>query len=75
MRADEFDEVGVEVVALAYERSTDFSRSQTSVRTFQQRFNVKYPMLITGAAAGDVYSPFSLIVPFALPPVTAHVTV
>lgn len=50
---DEYHNKGVEVVALAYERSTDFARSQKSVRTFQQRFHVHYPMLITGVAVGD----------------------
>jgi len=50
---DQYKSKGVEVVALAYERSTDFVRSQTSLRTFQQRFQVKYPMLITGVALGD----------------------
>jgi thiol-disulfide isomerase/thioredoxin len=49
----EYQTKGVEVIALAYERSTDFPRSQASVRTFQQRFDVKYPMLITTAAVGD----------------------
>ena len=49
----EYHDKGVEVIALAYERSTDFERSQASVRTFQQRFDVRYPMLITGAAVGD----------------------
>jgi len=49
----EYRNKGVEVIALAYERSTDFTRSQASVRTFQQRFDVTYPMLITGAAVGD----------------------
>ncbi|MGE5106109.1 MAG: peroxiredoxin family protein [Sphingobacteriales bacterium] len=44
---------GVEVVALAYEYSTDFFRSQTSLRKFQKRFNVEYPMLITGVAVSD----------------------
>ena len=44
---------GVEIVSLAYEYSTDFQRSQKSVRKFQQLFNVKYPMLITGVAVGD----------------------
>jgi thiol-disulfide isomerase/thioredoxin len=44
---------GVEVVSLAYERSTDFERSQKAVRSFQQRFDVKYPMLITGVAVSD----------------------
>ena len=44
---------GIEVVSLAYEYSTDFQRSQKSVRKFQQLFDVKYPMLITGVAVGD----------------------
>ena len=50
---DQYRGKGVEVVALAYERSTDFARSVNSVRTFQQRFHVQYPMLITGVAVGD----------------------
>ncbi|HEY4110995.1 TlpA disulfide reductase family protein [Puia sp.] len=50
---NEYRNKGVEVIALAYERSTDFQRSQASVRTFQKRFRVNYPMLITGAAVGD----------------------
>ena len=50
---DQYHTKGVEVIALAYERSTDFARSQNSVRTFQQRFHVRYPMLITGVAVGD----------------------
>jgi len=50
---DQYHSKGVEVVALAYERSTDFTRSQTSLRSFQQRFQVKYPILITGVAVGD----------------------
>jgi len=50
---NEYQSKGVEIVALAYERSTDFARSQVSLRSFQQRFQVKYPMLITGVAVGD----------------------
>ncbi len=50
---NEYHSKGVEIVSLAYERSTDFVRSQNSLRTFQQRFNVHYPMLITGVAVGD----------------------
>ncbi|MBS1604577.1 MAG: TlpA family protein disulfide reductase [Bacteroidetes bacterium] len=50
---NEYHSKGVEIVGLAYERSTDFERSQNSLRTFQQRFQVKYPMLITGVAVGD----------------------
>ncbi len=44
---------GVEVIALAYENSTDFDRSVKSVKKFQQRFDVEYPMLITGVSVSD----------------------
>jgi peroxiredoxin len=44
---------GVEIIALAYEYSTDFKRSQKSLRKFQQRFNVEYPILITGVTVSD----------------------
>lgn len=50
---NEYHDKGVEIVGLAYERSTDFARSQNSLRSFQQRFQVKYPMLITGVSVGD----------------------
>jgi thiol-disulfide isomerase/thioredoxin len=49
----EYRSKGVEIIGLAYERTTDFARSQASLRSFQQRFRVKYPMLITGVAVGD----------------------
>jgi hypothetical protein len=41
------------VIALAYELTTDIKRSEKSVSKFQQLFDVQYPMLITGVAAGD----------------------
>ncbi|HEY5464493.1 MAG TPA: TlpA disulfide reductase family protein [Hanamia sp.] len=44
---------GVEIIALAYELTTDINRSQKSISKFQKLFNVQYPMLITGVAAGD----------------------
>jgi hypothetical protein len=44
---------GMEIVSLAYENSTDFERSQKSLRKFQQRFQVDYPMLITGVSVND----------------------
>ncbi|MDP4217117.1 MAG: TlpA disulfide reductase family protein [Bacteroidota bacterium] len=50
---DEYHDKGLEIVALAYERSTDFARSRVSVRSFRQRFDVKYPMLITGVSVSD----------------------
>ncbi|MEO6520758.1 MAG: TlpA disulfide reductase family protein [Mucilaginibacter sp.] len=39
---------GVEVLGLAYERSTDFTRSKKSLEPLKNRFNVPYPILITG---------------------------
>ncbi len=44
---------GVEVVALAYELTTDFNRSRQSLQKFQSRFEVKYPVLVTGVAVTD----------------------
>jgi thiol-disulfide isomerase/thioredoxin len=39
---------GVEVVGLAYERSTDFNRSKKSIEQLKDRFGVTYPLLVTG---------------------------
>jgi thiol-disulfide isomerase/thioredoxin len=50
---DEYHNKGVEIVSLAYERSTDFDRSARAVRLFQTGFDVKYPMLITGVTVSD----------------------
>lgn len=44
---------GVEVIALGYEYSTDFVRSVKSLKKFQERFDVQYPMLITGVKVTD----------------------
>jgi len=44
---------GVEVIALAYEYSTDWERSVKSLRKFQQRFNVQYAVLSTGVTVQD----------------------
>jgi thiol-disulfide isomerase/thioredoxin len=44
---------GLEIIGLAYERSTDFARSQSTLRSFQLRFNVHYPLLITGVTNTD----------------------
>ncbi|MBS1917345.1 MAG: TlpA family protein disulfide reductase [Bacteroidetes bacterium] len=50
---DHYKNKGVEIIGLAYERSTDFERSQKSLRTFQKRFNVNYTLLITGVSVND----------------------
>jgi thiol-disulfide isomerase/thioredoxin len=39
---------GVEVIGLAYERSTDFNKSKKSLEQLKARFKVPYPILITG---------------------------
>ncbi len=44
---------GVEIIALAYEFTTDLARSKLSISKFQKLFDVQYAMLITGVAAGD----------------------
>ena len=44
---------GVEIVSLAYEYSTDTARSLKTLRKMQQRFNVTYPMLLTGVTVND----------------------
>ena len=46
-------EKGVEIIGLAYERTTDFASSQKALQPFKQRFNVKYPILITGVTVSD----------------------
>ncbi|MEO6000349.1 MAG: TlpA disulfide reductase family protein [Chitinophagaceae bacterium] len=46
-------EKGIEIIGLAYEYSTDWERSKKSVTSFQTRFDVAYPILITGVTASD----------------------
>jgi thiol-disulfide isomerase/thioredoxin len=49
----EYKSKGVEVVALAYEYSTDFNRSKASVQKFINRFGIEYPVLITPTTTSD----------------------
>lgn len=44
---------GIEVIALAYEYSADWARSEKSLRKFQQRFDVRYTILNTGITVSD----------------------
>lgn len=44
---------GVEVVALAYELTTDITRSKASLQKFINRFSITYPVLIAPAAVND----------------------
>jgi len=46
---------GVEVIGLAYERTTNFAKSQRTLRVLKTHFNIPYTLLITGytPAKGD----------------------
>jgi thiol-disulfide isomerase/thioredoxin len=44
---------GIEIIGLAYERTPDFKESQKALQPFKKRFNVQYPILITGVTVSD----------------------
>ena len=44
---------GIEIIALAYEYTTDWERSKKSLQKFQHNFNVQYPILNTGVTVSD----------------------
>lgn len=44
---------GIEIIALSYELSTDNERSKKSLQKFQTRFDVQYPILLTGVTVSD----------------------
>lgn len=48
-----FQEKGVEFLGLAYERTTNFAASQKALQPFIKRFQIKYPILITGVSVSD----------------------
>jgi len=43
----------IEIIGLAYERTADFKSSQKALQSFQKRFGVTYPILITGVTVSD----------------------
>jgi thiol-disulfide isomerase/thioredoxin len=43
---------GVEIIGLAYERTTDFKKSVPTLTQLKTRFNITYPLLITGYTPG-----------------------
>lgn len=63
---------GVEVVGLAYERSTDFERSKKNVVRMKDRFGVTYDMLITGYTKdkGEVVKSLPMLNQFVAFPTT-----
>ena len=44
---------GVEVIGLAYEYVKDFTAARKNLLRFKNKFNVEYPMLITGVTSAD----------------------
>lgn len=44
---------GIEIIALAYELTTDKERSKKSLQRFKDQFKVNYPILNTGVTVGD----------------------
>jgi peroxiredoxin len=57
---------GVEVIGLAYERTTDFAKSQRTLQQLKTHFNVPYPLLITGytPASGDPQKSLPMLADF-----------
>ncbi|MFA6083724.1 TlpA disulfide reductase family protein [Mucilaginibacter sp.] len=51
---------GVEVIGLAYERTTDFAKSQKALTQLKTRFDIKYPILITGFTNNKIETAKSL---------------
>ena len=44
---------GIEVLGLAYERTTDLERSKQALASFQKRLGINYPVLVATAAVSD----------------------
>lgn len=44
---------GIEIVSLAYEYYEDFNLAVNSIKKFQKKFDVQYPMLVTGVSVSD----------------------
>lgn len=44
---------GAEIIMLCYERTTDFDKSKKAVESFIKRFDVTYPVLLTGVTPAD----------------------
>jgi peroxiredoxin len=51
---DKFKDKGVEIIGLAYERTNDFNRSRERVMQLKERFNIQYPLLLTGYTNKEV---------------------
>lgn len=50
---DRFKKKGIEFIGLAYERTEDFETSRKDLKPFVDKFNIQYPILITGVTVSD----------------------
>lgn len=50
---DRFQPKGLEVIGLAYERTSDPEKAKANIRRLKERFNVNYEILITGLTGKD----------------------
>lgn len=48
-----YKERGLEFIGLAYERTTDFQTSKRALMPFVTKFDIQYPILITGVTVDD----------------------
>ena len=48
-------QLGVEMIGLAYEYTTDFAEAKRRLSRFRDKFSVDYPMLITGVKSSDEF--------------------
>jgi peroxiredoxin len=51
---DKFNDKGVEIIGLAYERTNNINRSREQVSRLKERFNIQYPLLLTGYTNKEV---------------------
>jgi thiol-disulfide isomerase/thioredoxin len=50
---NDYNNKGLEIIGLAYERTTDFNKAAQLVDRLKNRFNVNYEILITGSSGKD----------------------
>lgn len=67
---DKYKNKGVEVIGLAYERSNDIKRSRAAVTRLKNRFNINYPLLVTGFTNKEVLKSMPTLKEFKAFPTT-----
>jgi len=63
---EQYHAKGVEIIGLAYERTTDFAKSQHTLQQLKTHFNIPYPLLITGytPSSGDPQKSLPMLADF-----------